>query len=45
MQTSIQSCSPDELRRSLGLERDALKKLQGAKVKDITLTHIYIEKL
>ncbi len=30
---------------SLGLERDALKKLRGAMVKDITLVHIYIEKL
>ncbi len=30
---------------SLGLELDALKKLRGAMVKDITLAHIYIEKL
>ncbi len=28
-----------------GLERDALKKLQGSMVKDVTLVHIYIEKL
>ncbi len=28
-----------------GHDRDALKKLQGAMVKDVTLVHIYIEKL
>ncbi len=36
----IQSRSPDEWRRSLGLQ-----KLRGAMVKDITLAHIYTEKL
>ncbi len=44
-QNNIQSRSPGEWRRSLGLERDALKKLRGALVKYITLAHIYIEKL
>ncbi len=28
-----------------GLECDALKKLRGAMVKDVTLVHIYIDKL
>ncbi len=32
-------------KKPLGLKRDVLKKLRGAMVKDVTLAHIYIEKL
>ncbi len=40
MRNRIQSRSPDEWRRSL-----CLQKLRGAMVEDITLAHIYTEKL